>query len=266
MAIITLTTDFGWADYYVGAVKGIIYQICPQATVVDVTHEVPPFDVLAGALVLREIWRTFPPKTIHVAVVDPGVGSDRPILMAKYANHFFLVPDNGILTLIHHLCRPEQVNMVTNAGLFCQPVWPTFHARDIFAPVAAHLAKGLNPDQVGPRTDVLRLLDLPEPAPDEQGHLKGRVLHVDRFGNLVTNLSGDLIARTFGRGKNIAVTVNEMPVGPVRRTFADAEPQAPVAYIGSAGLLEIGINQGRAEEVFRAGPHTTVRVEEAKSQ
>jgi S-adenosylmethionine hydrolase len=260
MAIITLTTDFGWSDYYVGAMKGIIYQIAPGSTVVDITHDIPPCDVLAGSLVLREIWRAFPPMTIHVGVIDPGVGTDRSIILAKYANQFFLVPDNGCITMIHQMYRPEQVNLVMNDNLFCKPVLPTFHARDIFAPVAAHLAKGIDADLVGPRTDMLRMLDLPLPTIDERGTLAGRVIHVDHFGNLVSNIDPEGLNRHVSRGGRANVWLGETEIGSIRKTFAEVPMGKPVAYIGSAGLLEVAVNQGRADQIFRARINTEIQV------
>jgi hypothetical protein len=259
MAMITLTTDFGWSDYYVGAMKGVIYQIAPESRVVDITHDIPAHDILGGALVLREIWRTFPPGTIHVGVVDPDVGSERAIVLAQYANQFFLVPDNGLITLIHQMYLPSQVNLVTNRNLFCQPVLPTFHGRDIFAPVAAHLAKGMKPDQVGPRTELICLVDIPVAHPNEQGVLVGSVIHIDRFGNLVTNISPEQLRFHANAGWDTDVYFNGMAIGPIQKTFSDVQPDELVAYIGSAGLLEIAVNRGRAEVVLNA--RITSRVE-----
>jgi hypothetical protein len=259
VAIITLTSDFGWADYYVGAMKGIIYQIAPQATIVDITHEIPAHDIVSGALVLREIWRTFPPKTIHVAVVDPGVGTDRKIILAQYAGQMFLVPDNGLITFIQQTSPAEQVNVVSNESLFCQPISPTFHGRDIFAPVAAHLARDVNPDQVGPRRAYVSLLDIPACQTNNSG-ISGQVIHVDRYGNLITNITAEQINR-FARAKQVCqVRLGEKPIGLVRRVFADVERGHVVSYVGSAGMLEIAVNQGRADKELSAGPGTAVEV------
>lgn len=259
MAIVTLTTDFGWTDYYVGTVKGIIYQIAPETTVVDITHDIPAQGIVPAALVLREIWRTFPKGTIHVAIVDPGVGTDRKIILAQYAEQLFLVPDNGLISLIHRTCRADQVNVVTNDSLFCQPVSPTFHGRDIFAPVAAHLAKGVNPDRVGPRTDFVSLFEITTPKMTVDA-LTGQVIHVDHFGNLVTNISTEELARFAAMGKSGLVHVAGKPVGSIRRTFADVAAGQTVAYVGSARMLEIAVNQRRAETELDAGIGTAVEL------
>ncbi len=247
--IITLTTDFGLSDYYVGAMKGIIYQIAPETILVDITHEVPPQDVLAGAIILREIWRTYPPGTIHVAVIDPGVGSDRKIILVQFANQLFLVPDNGLITLIHQIQPPTQVNLVSNADLFCKPVSATFHGRDIFAPVAAHLAKGISPDQVGPRIEVFKLLDLPG-VKISQNRIVGQVIYVDRFGNLMSNISADVLSREKFDFRRINIYVDGNLVGPLARTFSDVEKGKPLCYINSAGFVEIAINEGRADGII----------------
>ncbi len=260
MAIITLTTDFGWADYFVGAMKGIIYQIAPKSTVVDITHEIAPQNILAGAIVLREIWRAFPPGTIHVCVIDPSVGSNRNIILARYANQFFLVPDNGVITLIHRIYVPEEVYLVTNTSLFCQPVSNTFHGRDIFAPVAAHLAKGIKPSQVGPKTNTIKLIDIPQPIQKETGELIGQIIHIDNFGNLITNITADVLKQTVKSTGNINVYLETKLIGPILRTFADVEENQAVAYIGSAGFLEIAANKSRADKMLDGRIGTAVKI------
>ncbi len=261
MAIVTLTTDFGWSDYYVGAMKGVILQIAPNTTIVDVTHEVPPHDILAGALILRELWRSYPPGTVHIGVVDPGVGSERDIILAQFFGQMFLVPDNGLITLIQQMQPPECVNIVSNTQMFCHPVAPTFHGRDIFAPVAAHLSKGTKPHQVGPEASSVELLDVPVTTIAEEGMLLGQVIHIDRYGNLITNIDAEELRNIFREDRMPEVTLGEHPIGQIRRTFAEVSQGATVACIGSARLLEIGINQGRADETLSASIGTRVEVE-----
>ncbi|NLX07443.1 MAG: SAM-dependent chlorinase/fluorinase [Phycisphaerae bacterium] len=260
MATITLTSDFGLADYHVGAIKGIILQIVPDVRLVDITHEIAPHDVLGGALVLREAWRAFAPGTIHVAIVDPGVGSQRKIILAQYGRQYLLVPDNGLITLIHQISPPERLFVVANEALFCQPVSPTFHGRDVFAPVAAHLARGLKPEQIGPETNLVNLLELPVEHLQDGNKLVGRVIHVDRFGNLVTDLSADELRRFVRKDHVPEVRVANRSMGPIRVTFADVPAGEPVAYIGSAGFLEVAFNQKRADHELSAGKGTAVEV------
>jgi len=260
MAIITLTTDFGSDDYYVAAMKGVIYQILPSATVVDITHQIPPQQVLPAAFVLREVWRTFPQGTIHAVVVDPGVGSHRAILAGRYAGQVLLVPDNGLLTFVHQTAHPEQINLVSNTSLFCHPVSATFHGRDIFAPVAAHLAKGLSLDAVGPRTATIALLDLPQVRETPDGKLVGQVVYVDHFGNLVTNISQEQLTEHAGLGRKLEVFIGDQSVGTLLRYYSQIAPGQGCALIGSSGFMEIAVNQGRADRVFRAGIGAAVEV------
>lgn len=260
MAIITLTTDYGYDDHYVGAIKGVIYQIFPSATVVDITHQITPQEVLGAAMVLKEIWRAFPKGTVHVAVVDPGVGSARQILVGRYAGQMFVVPDNGLLTFVHQAGRPEQINMVTNSSLFCHPVSETFHGRDIIAPVAGHLAKGLAQDSVGPETDSIVTLKLPQVQQNPDGRLVGQVIHVDHFGNLITNITYEkLVERADFSGTREAF-IKGTSVGALKDHYGQVPVGQPCALIGSNGFLEIAVNQGSAAGVLGAGIGTVVEV------
>lgn len=258
--IITLTTDFGLQDYYVGAIKGVIYQIYPEAKIVDITHEIPPQDIIRASFVLREIWRVYPPGTVHVAVVDPTVGSGRRIILADFAGQYFLVPDNGILTMIYRISPPQKIHVVANSDLFCKPVSNTFHGRDIFAPVAAHIARGLAIEHVGPPTSVIALLEFPSVAIEPKG-LVGSIIYVDRFGNLMSNISADILDRSGLDYRKIKVYIDGNLIGSLRKTFSDVGPSEPVAYINSAGFLEIAINYGRAEGQL-GGLSSTVKVVE----
>jgi S-adenosylmethionine hydrolase len=249
--IVTLLTDFGTADYFVGALKGAVLASNPEAQVVDITHEVPPYDVEAGAFTLRAAFETFPAGTVHVAVVDPGVGSARRAIAVEGRGHTFVGPDNGLFGLIYERVRPFRVFQLTNANYFRQEVSPTFHGRDIFAPVAGALSRGVSAEELGP--EVFDFVRLPSAAPERAGDgmLVGAVLHVDRFGNLVTNITPEeLSEEAIARGARLRIAGRE--VRRFRRFFAeDVEGSGePFAVWGSAGLLEVAIFRGSAARVL----------------
>jgi len=255
MTIITLTTDFGSADGYVGAIKGVILSLAPGVTLVDITHAVPPQDVRFGAHVLSMAAPYFPAGTIHLAVVDPGVGSARRGLALRTAWATFVGPDNGLFTPF--LDQRVACKALTNAAMHRRPVSPTFHGRDIFAPVAAHLAMGRPLADLGPEiTDPSSLLaEAPRRLPN--GRWLGEVIHVDRFGNLVTNL-----ALT---GANVKQTAYVHIAGErlaVQRTYADGAPGALLALVGSAGYVEIAVREGNAAERLGVRAGAPVELEE----
>lgn len=251
--VITLLTDFGTRDAYVAAMKGVILGICPEATIVDVTHEVPPQDVRAGAFLLAEAAPYFPEGTIHVAVVDPGVGSARRPIAAETARAHLVGPDNGIFQRFLRsapLCRAVEI---ANPHYRRPDVSSTFHGRDLFAPAAAHLARGVDLSELGPPVHTLAELELPRPR-QAPGLVEGEVIHVDRFGNLITNLE----SRDLG-----AVRAVEVPgafLSGLSRTYADVEPGALLALIGSGGLLEISVRDGSAAAALGAGRGARVAV------
>src|SRR5687768_2252366 len=238
--IVTLLTDFGTADYFVGAMKGAVLAANPSAQVVDITHEVPAYDIEAGAFTLRAAFETFPAGTVHVAVVDPGVGSARRAVAVEGGGHTFVGPDNGVFGHVYERVRPFKVFHVTNEGLFRGEVSATFHGRDVFAPVAGALSRGVRAEELGPVvSDFVRL---PSAAPERlaDGTLAGAVIHVDRFGNCITNITpGDLPAEAVGRGARLSLCGRE--VRAFRRFFAEGEGGEPFAVWGSAGLLEIAV-------------------------
>ncbi len=249
--MITLTTDFGITDTYVAQMKGVIARIAPDACVVDATHDIPPQDILAGAVALDSLVDAFPDGTIHVAVIDPGVGSDRAAVAVR-AERFTLVgPDNGLFTLVLDRYPPTSIVSLTNPDYHRDAVSPTFHGRDLFAPVAAHLANGVPIKQLGEPATTLVHLNIPRPEATADG-LSVLILTADRFGNLVTNLTqpffNDWLARTNADGA--VVSVKGHTIGPVRRTFADVQPGEPVAYFGSSGRLELAIRHGSASDVL----------------
>ena len=236
MSIITLLTDFGTSDSYVAEIKGVLLSRAPTATVVDVSHDVPAGDVRAGRYILSRVWPRFPAGTVHLAVVDPGVGTARRALAAQAGGHSFVGPDNGLLSGL-----PEDARFVTLPVL--RDASPTFHGRDVFAPAAARLAAGARLDEIGtPVADVVRLAGA-APRVAESAVL-GEVVYTDRFGNLISNIPKDLIRM------GAAITVGETTIGPVRRTFGDVAVGMLVAYIGSGGTVEIGVRQGSAARVL----------------
>ncbi|HUW83994.1 MAG TPA: SAM-dependent chlorinase/fluorinase [Phycisphaerae bacterium] len=260
MAVITLTTDFGRRDHYVASMKGVILQIDPAAVIVDISHEITPQQVTEAAFVLRSVWPAFGEGTIHVVVVDPQVGTDRRILAARYDGRIVLVPDNGAISLVHRDCRLQELYLVQNHQLFVQPVSATFHGRDIFAPVAAHLSRGLPLVNVGPPTNRLELLNLPAAQASAADGLVGQVVYIDRFGNLVTNISRGQLAHT-GQGHNgPRVWIDQRDLGPIRSSYASVARGEALALIGSADLLEVAVNQGSAAEHLGARVGTTVQV------
>ncbi len=250
--LVTLTTDFGLQDPFVGVMKGVILGICPGARIVDVTHGIPPQDVLAGCLALGDAAPYFPPDTVHVAVVDPGVGSDRPAVAVRTARALFVAPDNGLLSFL----RPDEVlevRRLENPDLWLHPVSRTFHGRDVFAPVAAHLARGVPLADVGPEHPGLRRLHLPGPV-REPGAVRGEVLGFDRFGNAVTNIREGDLPRP---GRAAEVAGRRIPL---LGTYAETAPGRALALWGSSGRLEVSVREGSAREALGLRRGDPVRV------
>lgn len=240
MPIITLTTDFGTRDWFVGSMKGVILGIHPQTQIVDITHEVPAGDVRAGAFVLAACYRCFPRLTVHVAVVDPGVGSERAAIAVRTAEYFFVGPDNGVLSFALAQEKVLEIRRIENAALLRPPVSHTFHGRDVFAPVAARLTQGVLLESLGAKLDGYTRLDFAEPKV-VGGVLRGEIIYIDRFGNGITNLRA--LAPSAGRVR-VAGKL-ECPVG---RIYQDVASGQPVALVGSTGFLEIAINGGHAAQ------------------
>jgi S-adenosylmethionine hydrolase len=242
-SVVTLLTDFGLRDGYVGAMKGTLLSRCPGVQLIDLSHEIPPGGIDAGAYVLRQAAPWFPNGTVHVAVVDPGVGSSRRAVLVQTERHCFVAPDNGLLTLALADAPPLRVHVVENPGLWLSEISPVFHGRDVFAPLAAHVASGGDLDAVGPAASVDSLVCRPWPEPGRGGDSrKGAVVYVDRFGNVVTNLP---------------VQETEVGIGTVdvawqrvsmAQTYSDVGPGEFVAVRGSTGLLEVACRDGNAAE------------------
>jgi S-adenosylmethionine hydrolase len=256
MTIVTLLSDFGTRDEYVGVVKGVILTVAPQVTIVDISHHIAPQDVPAAADMLAAAFPHFPSGTVHLAVVDPGVGSGRGIVCAEIAGHRLLAPDNGLLTRVLAEHGVQRVHQVTNRRLFRCPVSPTFHGRDIFAPVAGHLAKGGDMGDLGPPQNPAELqrLDLRTPhwAPDRR-RIDGSVIAVDHFGNLVTNIARrdlDSMVRDAQQPGDLCVGIAQHRLGGVVPYYGCVPPGHPLAVIGGRGRLEIAVNGGSAAAYF----------------
>lgn len=261
--VITFLTDFGYTDAYVGAMKGVALGICPGATLIDITHAVPPQDVLAGALLLPTYVPFYPPGSVHVAVVDPGVGSARRGVALEVwlngARQVLVGPDNGLFWPL--LAEAESFRAVglTEARYWRPQVAPTFHGRDVFTPVAARLAAGLPLEALGPPISDLARLDLP-PVRHEAGALQGEILAIDHFGNGASNIRAADLAG-LGEQSGLRVVVAGRDLGPPRRTFADVAVGAALALINSAGYLEVAVRDGRADAALGLRRGVPIRVE-----
>jgi S-adenosylmethionine hydrolase len=244
--IITLLTDFGLSDPYVGIMKGVILSIHPEARLVDISHEIYPGAVRQAAILIEETYPFFPPGTIHLTVVDPGVGSTRRPIGLKARGQVFVGPDNGVFSAL--LSAPERGSVVhlTEEKFFLPALSHTFHGRDIFAPVAAHLARGVELLEMGSPVNNHVCLDLPAVMINEQC-LRGEVTRVDRFGNIITNIPAHTFESWMG-GNRVLVTVGRLSLESIGRTFSDVARGSAVALVGSSGHLEIAVNLGRASD------------------
>lgn len=260
MPLITLTTDFGIQDHYVAVMKGVILGIAPQATIVDITHRIEPHNILHGAFVLRQVVTWFPEGTVHVVVIDPGVGSDRRILVGRYSGQIIIAPDNGVMSFVHRDLQLQAIHTVQNTRFFLPAVSPTFHGRDIMAPVAAHLVNGCSIDEIGPPTKQIEVLQLPKPEYHEDRGLIGQVLYADHFGNLITNIARADLAEVCRRSFDVRVYVGDACAGPIHQTYADVPVGEPVALIGSSEMLEISVHRGRAQDRFGYDSNTPIIV------
>jgi len=245
-AVISLLTDFGTADYFVGAVKGAILSVNPEAVIADITHEIAPQDISAGAFTLLATYKTFPAGTIHVAVVDPGVGSFRRPIIVAANNQFFVGPDNGLFTYIYDREPSHRVFHVTAEKYFRLDPSTTFHGRDIFAPVAAALSNGVKPRAFGPKiSDAVRLPVSLESEVLKNGDVRARIIHIDRFGNCVTNITRDLVK------PNATLLINRKIIREFRNFYGEDSGTLPFVIWGSAGFLELSLNGRSAAKVLR---------------
>jgi S-adenosyl-L-methionine hydrolase (adenosine-forming) len=260
--IITLTTDFGLSDHFVGAMKGVILGIQPAAQLIDISHGVQPYDIADGAFTIAQAYRYFPKKTIHVVVVDPGVGSARRPLLAEVAGQYFVAPDNGALSMVFAREPAVRVRHITNERYFLHPVSRTFHGRDVFSPVAGHLAAGVSPAQFGmPIKDYIRAsFDEPKKSatPTHTGtHAwTGTILKSDHFGNLATNFHVDQFPSI--RTHTFALKVGLQVITRLALTFSECEAGELFVVVGSSGYLEVAASQGSAAQALGCGAGSPV--------
>lgn len=257
MSVVTITTDFGTSDGYVGEVKGVLCTRAPETVIVDVAHDVEPGDVRGAAWILGRIWSRFPSGTVHLAVVDPGVGGRRRPIAARIAGRWFVGPDNGLLTFVRQGSSVKEARRidVTIGGSLPSN---TFHGRDLFAPAAAHLSAGGDPRRIGPQIDRGSLVDLVLPRPGRRrDSLLGQVVHVDRFGNLITNLPNDELTRSS------RVLISGVMVAGLSSSYDAVEAGQLLATLGSGGTLEIAVRDGSASERLGVGRDERVEVRPA---
>jgi S-adenosyl-L-methionine hydrolase (adenosine-forming) len=259
--IITLTTDFGLNDHFIGTMKGVILGIEPEAQIVDICHAVQAFDVLDGALTISQAYSYFPSGTVHMVIVDPGVGTARRPLIVTSERHLFVAPDNGVLSLVYQREQRLSARHVTAEHYNLQPVSNTFHARDIFSPVAAYLAKGVDPEKFGEEiTDFVRFA-APKPKAVNENTLRGVVLKVDRFGNLITNITPQDAPMLFTeQPTGFKIVVGKREITEIKSAYALGAPGEVFGIVGSMGYLEIAANRAAAAQVLGVGRGSDVNI------
>lgn len=258
--IVTLTTDFGLTDHFVGTMKGVILDIAPETQIVDISHAVQAFDVLDGALTIAQAYTYFPAGTVHLVVVDPGVGTARRPILVSSERHHFVAPDNGVLSLVYAREERLHVRHVTAEHYSLQPVSNTFHGRDIFAPIAAYLAKGVDSEKFGEEITDFTRFNAPKPKPAEKG-IKGIVLKVDRFGNLITNITPQDMPMLMQLDPlPFKIVVGKKEISNIRTLYAEGEPGEVFGILGSMGYLEIAANRASAAQLTGVGKGAEVNI------
>jgi S-adenosylmethionine hydrolase len=258
---VTLTTDFGTNDHFVGALKGVILEIVPDAQIVDISHAVQPFDVLDGALTISQAYSYFPSSTVHLVVVDPGVGTARRPIIAISDKYYFVAPDNGVLSLVYAQEERMHVRHISSDHYFLQPISNTFHARDIFAPVAAYLAKQVDSHKFGDEIEDFTRFAAPKPKVVDANRMRAVILKVDRFGNLITNITPKDAPMLFGMDPApFKLVVGSKEITVIRTLYAEGAAGEVFGIIGSMGFLEIAANRGNAAQITGAGKGNEVSI------
>lgn len=259
MSVITLITDFGTRDWFVGTMKGVILGLAPKANLVDITHEIMPGDIQSGAFALAASFGFFPRGTVHLAVVDPGVGSSRAAMIAETEDYLFVGPDNGLLSLALERQNVKSMRLIENPKLALKSISRTFHGRDVFAPAAAYLSCGLAPRKFGPKLRDCERLKLPLPK-EKGGRWSGVILYIDRFGNAITNLPEDLPLLGHPQSTRLRLLEKRRTSVPVAQFYQAVPRGEALALVGSSGLLEIAINGGNAAQGIKLRPGDPVEL------
>ncbi len=264
MSIITLLTDFGTGAEYAGLMKGVILSINPAATIVDITHQIDSQDIVQAAFTIDASYEYFPDGTVHLVVVDPGVGSERSLLALEIKSQFFIAPDNGVLTLLFNEGEIKSLIRITNSKYFLASVSRTFHGRDIIAPVGAHLSIGIDIRTLGVELDLRDAMQLDDlhACMSENGEIVGKIVDIDDFGNLISNIDFKKLSNVYqsGQNKRIRIKIGSSVVTGICETYDSVQPKTPLTLIGSRGYLEIAVNKGNAAQVLDAAKGDTVRV------
>jgi S-adenosylmethionine hydrolase len=263
-SIITLLTDFSTKDPYVASMKGVILNINPHCTLVDITHEVRPHDIEEGAFILANTYSYFPKGTIHLSIVDPGVGGRRKPILLVTQNYFFIGPDDGLFTLVAQREKVKQVVVLTKQKYFLPKVSKTFHGRDLFAPVAAHLSLGIKPDAFGYRINSIEEIGFQNPIL-KGGKLSGEIVHIDTFGNLVSNVDKEKLFR-FIKDRSFVIRAGGKVIRDLKKGYWEGKKGKLIALLGSSGLLEISVREGSAEKMLKVKKRSPVIVSIVRSQ
>lgn len=251
--IVTFTTDFGLADHYAGTMKGVVLSRCPNAQLVDISHEIPAFSICQGAYTIDQSAPYFPASTVHVIVVDPGVGTPRKPILAEALGQVFIAPDNGVLSLIFMRDRHARAREITRRDLWLEPVSATFHGRDIFSATAGAIASGAAKlSEVGPELERIEMLNDLEPAQTAAGVWRGRIFAIDHFGNLISNFPSARFPQA--AQERFCLSIQGREIRTFRATFGASSPEECFAYYGSSGFIEIGVNQQSAAKRLGVAP------------
>jgi S-adenosylmethionine hydrolase len=258
MALVGFLSDFGLKDNFVGIVKAVILRINPSVQIIDITHQIRPYDILEAGFILKSSFKFFPKGTIFLAIVDPGVGSKRKAIIVKTKDFYFVSPDNGLLSLVLKELPPLKIIEISNDKYFLKPVSFTFQARDIFAPVVGYLSKGEKVDNFGKEVFTYRKLDFP-PLKLNKEILEGEIIYVDHFGNLITNID-EKTFKDFTKNKRFKIQIGKFLIDKLSLNYAEAENLRPIVLINSFGYLEISLKEKNASEILKSKKADKVKI------